>query len=52
MEPRYIILHDFSSGEIIIIRLTDDEIRASEGYEDFYDFLCTLEERYNFRLKD
>ncbi len=52
MEPRYITLLDFSSGEVIIIRLTDDELRASEEYEDFSDFLCPLEERYDFRLKD
>ena len=52
MEPRYVVLLDFSSGELIIIRLTDDELRVSEEYEDFFDFLCTLEERYDFRVKD
>lgn len=52
METNYVILLDYSSGEIIKIRLTDEEIQKSESYEDFEMFLSTIESKYNFRLKD
>lgn len=51
MEPRYIILMDFSTGELIKIRLTDEQLTASEEYEDFGEFLSTLEDEYDIRLK-
>lgn len=43
---------DFSNGELIKIRLTDEQLISSEEYEDFREFLSTLEEEYDFRLKD
>lgn len=52
METNYIILLDYSSGEIIKIKLSDEEIQKSESYEDFETFLSTLEGKYNFRLQD
>ncbi|RHC23229.1 hypothetical protein DW853_17840 [Bacteroides stercoris] len=52
METNYVILLDYSSGEIIKIRLSDKEIQKSESYEDFEMFLSTIESKYNFRLKD
>lgn len=52
MEPRYIIIMDFSNGELLKIKLTDQELRASEEYEDFSDFLSTLEDKYGFRVRD
>lgn len=52
MEPRYIILIDFSTGELIKIKLSELELKASEEYEDFGDFLSTLEDKYGFRLRD
>ena len=52
MEPRYIILMDFSTRELVKIRLSDQELKESEEYDDFGDFLSTLEERYEFRLRD
>ena len=52
MEPRYIIIMDFSIGELIKIKLTDEQLKSSEEYEDFGEFLSTLEEEYDFRLKD
>ena len=38
MEPRYIILMDFACGELVKIKLTDKEVKASEEYDDFSDF--------------
>jgi len=52
MEPRYVLLLDYNSGNLTIIRLTDDELKSSERYDDFEEFLATLEDRYQFRLKD
>lgn len=52
MEPRYIILMDFSCGELVKIKLTDIEVKSSEEYDDFSDFLSTLEDKYDFRVKD
>ncbi len=43
---------DFSNGELLIIKLTDQELRASEEYEDFSDFLSTHEDKYGFRVRD
>lgn len=52
MEANYIIILDFSVGEIIKIKLTETEKLESEKYEDYEDFLRTLEKRYDFRLED
>ena len=39
-------------GELIKIRLTEQEKIESENYEDFEEFISTLEEKYCFRLSD
>lgn len=52
MEPRYIILMDFSTGELIKIKLTNEELKASDEFETFEEFLDTLEDKYDFRVKD
>lgn len=52
MEPRYVIILDFCIGALNIIRLTDEEVKESERYDDFEDFLSTLEDKYGFRLNN
>lgn len=52
MEPRYIIIMDFSIGELIKIRLNDQELKDSAEYDDFSEFLTTLEEKYDFKVRD
>ena len=52
MEPRYVIILDFSTGELIKIRLSDEELKQSEEYESFEEFLTILEDKYDFRMKD
>lgn len=52
MEANYVILVDYSDGEIIKIKLSKQEILDSEEYEDFGEFLGTLEEKYDFNLAD
>lgn len=52
MEPKYVILIDFSTAELIKIKLTNDELKASEEYESFDEFLSTIEDKYEFRLRD
>ena len=51
MEPRYVILFDYSTGELVKIKLTDQELAKSEEYDSFEDFLSELESKYDFRLK-
>lgn len=52
METNYIIILDSSVGEVIRIKLDKKQKEESEKYEDFEDYLETLEEKYEFRLKD
>lgn len=52
MEPRYVMILDFCIGALNIIRLTDDEVKESEQYDDFEEYLSTLEEKYGFRLNN
>ena len=35
MEPKYVLILDFCIGCLNIIKLTDEELRESENYEDF-----------------
>lgn len=50
MDNNYIVLLDFSRGEVIRIRLSEEEKLKSEEYDDFSEFLITLEDKYNFNL--
>ena len=52
METNYIIILDYSVGEVIKIKLTQEQVKELEKYDDFETFLSTLEEKYGFRLKD
>lgn len=52
MDTNYVIILDFCGGYLNIIHLTEEEKQESEKYEDFESFLCTLEDKYGFRLKD
>lgn len=52
MEAKYVLILDFTIGCLNIIELTDEELEASEEYEDFSDFLSTLEDKYGFRLSN
>ena len=48
----YVLLLDHCSQTMSIIRLTDVELSESVKFDDFEEFLETLEERYEFRLKN
>ena len=52
MEPRYVIILDFCIGVLNIIRLTDEEVKESERYDDFEEYLSTLEDKYGFKLNN
>ena len=53
MEPNYLILLNYCYGEIVKIRLTEEEKRESESYNDFEDFIREkLEDKYEFNLSD
>ena len=46
----YVVLLDYSDGEVIKIRLSEQETILVDEAEDFEEFLRTLEEKYDFRL--
>ena len=50
MDINYVVLLDCSIGEIIKIRLTEEEKAKLEEYDDFSEFLETLEDKYGFNL--
>lgn len=52
MEPNYVILMDFSTGELIKIKLTPLELKASEEFDSFDELLESIKEKYEFRAKD
>lgn len=52
MEPNYVLVLDFCTGCLNIIKLTDEELQESEKYDNFESFLSTIEEKYGFRLSD
>ena len=41
-----------SVGELIKIRLTEQEKIESEFYQDFEEFIYTLEDKYDFKLSN
>lgn len=53
MEPNFLILLNFCVGEVVKIKLTEEEKRKSEEYEDFEDFMRKeLEDKYQFNTSD
>lgn len=48
----YIVLLDYTDGEVIKIRLSEQETILADEAEDYEEFLRTLEEKYHFRLDD
>lgn len=48
----YIILLDYTDGEVIKIRLSEQETVLANEAEDYEVFLRTLEDKYHFRLDD
>lgn len=51
-QTKFVLLLDYTGGTLIKIQLTDEELKEAEKYEDFEDFLHTLEDKYEFRLRD
>ena len=52
MEPKYVIILDFCTGALNIIKLTEEELQESENHDDFESFLSTLEDKYGFKLRN
>ena len=52
MKANFLILLDCSVGELIKIRLTEQEKIESESYQDYEEFIYTLEDKYDFRLSN
>ena len=52
MKANFLILLDYSVGELIKIHLTEQEKIESESYQDFEEFIYTLEDKYDFKLSN
>ena len=52
MKANFLILLDCSVGELIKIRLTEQEKIESESHQDFEEFIYTLEDKYDFKLSN
>ena len=52
MKANFLILLDCSVGELIKIRLTEQEKIESESYQDYEEFIYTLEDKYDFRFSN
>lgn len=50
MIMEYVVLLDYTDGEIIKIRLTEQETILADEAADYEEFLRTLEDKYHFRL--
>lgn len=51
-QTKFVLLLDYTGGTLIKIKLTEEEQEKSLEYEDFEDFLHTLEDKYEFRVRD
>ena len=49
METNYVVILDFCTATVIRIRLTSEQIEESYKYEDFEEFLSTLEKNTTFK---
>lgn len=52
MGTNYVILLDYYDGEIIKIRLSDEEKQKADEFDNFEDFLHSIEDKYGFNLDD
>ena len=46
----YVVLLDYTDGEVVKIRLSEEETKLADEAEDYSEFLRTLEDKYHFRL--
>lgn len=51
-QTKFVLLLDYAGGTLIKIQLTKKEQEESLEYEDFEDYLHTLEDKYEFRLRN
>lgn len=50
MESTYLILLDYCVGEVIKVKLTDDERKRLDESDDAEDFLYSIEKKYHFKV--
>ena len=52
METNFIVILDYSTAEVIEIKLTNEQKKQLDSLDDLESFLKTLEKEYGFRMKD
>lgn len=50
MEINYLIILDFTNGCLNIIKMNAEEKEAAYKFDDFEQFLYTLEDKYGFKV--
>ena len=50
MENTYLILLDYCVGEVIKVKLTDDERKRLDESDDAEEFLYSIEDKYHFKV--
>lgn len=50
MESTNLILLDYCVGEVIKVKLTDDERKRLDESDDAEDFLYSIEKKYHFKV--
>ncbi len=52
MDTKYVIIFDICFNCFNIVKLTKEELEASKKYAKFENFLLTLQDKYEFSLKN
>ena len=47
-----LIILDYTTSHVSIIELTEEENQKSEEFENFEDFMVTIEEKYGFKTEN
>lgn len=52
MRTNYLVILNYSSGDIITIKLTREQKIKAKAFAEFENYVESLETEYGFRLKD
>lgn len=52
MELNYLVLLDYLSEKVTIIKLTDEQKSKAYDFDNLEDYIETLEDEYNFKLSE
>lgn len=47
-----VVILNYDDGEVITIKLTDEQMKVAESYDTFEDYLFTIEDEYDFSVSN